>query len=84
MEDKYAVTFEGRTFYIDKKIAEEYTSKVRPLDEDGVEYIFIAFDLDISSTSLEAEFTDALMEELDVAAHLPKALEEALKNGLFD
>ena len=85
MEDKHAVTFEDRTFYIDKKIAEEYTNKVRPLDRiEVLRYLFVAFDLDISSDNIEEEFTDALKEELDIAAHLPKALEEALKDGLFD
>lgn len=85
MEEKYAVTFEGRTFYIDKKIADEYTNKVRPLDRiEILRYLFGVFDLDISSDNIEEEFTDALKEELDIATHLPKALEEALKNGLFD
>ena len=85
MEDKYVVTFRDRTFYIDKKIAEEYTNKVRPLDRiEVLRYLFGVFDLDVSSDNIEEEFTDALKEELDVAAHLPKAIEKALKNGLFD
>lgn len=85
MEEKHAVTFEGRTFYIDKKIAEEYTSKVRPLDNIKIlRYLFGVFDLDISSDNIEREFTDALMEELDVAAKLPHAIEKALKDGFFN
>ena len=76
--------YKDRSFNIGAELVREYERKVRLLDEDGVEYIFIAFDLDISSTDLEAEFTNALKEELDVAAHLPKALEKALKDGLFN
>ena len=76
--------YKHRSFNIDTELAREYERKVRLLDGDGIEYIFIAFDLDILSTGLETEFTNALKEELDIAAHLPKALEKALKDGLFD
>ncbi len=85
MENKYAVTFEGRTFYIDRKIAEEYDKKIRPLDNIAVlRYLFGAFDLDVSSDTIENDFTEALKEELDVAEKLPGAIERAMKEGFFD
>ncbi len=70
------LTFKNRSFYVDKDLAYEYERRVRPLDSAGIDYIFVAFELDVFSDKIEDEFSDALMEELDVAAHLPKALAE--------
>ena len=85
MDNKYAINFEDRTFYIDREIAEKYDKEVRPLDNiDVLKYLFVAFDLDISSDTLENDFTEALKEELTVAKELPGAIEKAKKEGFFD
>lgn len=83
MNDKYDFTYKNKTFSIDKTLADEYKKLVRPLNENGINYIFSAFKLDASSSQIEQQFTNALKEELGVAYKLPEALEEALENGIF-
>ena len=62
-----------------------YKYKVAPLDNiEILKYLFSSFDLDVSSDTLENDFTDALKEELDVAEKLPGAIEKAKKEGVFD
>ena len=83
MDNKYELTFKNRAFSIDKDLADKYEKTVRPLNENGINYIFSVFDLDVLSEQIEQAFSNALKEELKVAFELPTALEEALENGIF-
>ena len=84
MNNKYELTFKNRTFSIEKALADKYERMVRPLNENGINYIFSVFELDVSSEQIEQDFSNALKEELEVAFELPTALEEALENGILD
>ena len=83
MNNKREITYKNRIFSINKDLADQYEKNVRPLNENGINYIFSALDLDIMYEQIEQDFSDALKEELEVALELPTALEEALENGIF-
>ena len=69
---------------INDELVNEYEKIVRPLNQNGIDYIISAFDIDVSSDHIEQIFSNALKEELEVAHELPEALEEALENGIFE
>lgn len=67
MDNKCEITYKNKTFSINKDLVDKYEKYVRPLNENGINYIFSAFDLDIMSEQIKQDFSDALLEELEMA-----------------
>lgn len=69
---------------ISDEIKNEYTKKVRPLNNNTIGYLLTVNNIDYMNNNASNLLQDALLEEIEVSEEIQEALVVAEKEGLFD
>lgn len=77
------IIYEGKTINVNIDIYTNYCKKVREVNNKTMDYLFLAFDIDINSDKLNEDIEKAMSEELEVANNIPSAIHKAKKGGIF-
>lgn len=77
-KNKIPIYYKSSVFYIKRTLAEEYEKEVRPLEEAGVNYIFVAFDIPFNALcyiGVVNAFEDALIDEIEADRDIRRLIE---------
>lgn len=77
------IIYKGKTINVNIDIYTNYCKKVREVNNKTMDYLFLAFDIDINSDKLNEDIEKAMSEELEVANNIPSAIHKAEKGGIF-
>ena len=77
------IIYKGKTINVNIDIYTNNCKKVREVNNKTMDYLFLAFDIDINSDKLNEDIEKAMSEELEVANNIPSAIHKAEKGGIF-